>query len=619
MSYNPFKLFAIIAILSLFACNPQREASSLLKQVQALVETQPDAALHLIDSILLPEKNLSKREYMSYLVMRVQARYKNYLPVDADTAIFVARDYFAKHNKDARQTALAYFYSGYVYREQEDFENAMVQYKQAVEYAAKTNDIDLQGSVERNIGDLLSGRDLYVQALEQYKIAERFFANSINDATGKQARCFSAIARMYRLLGQQDSALIAFDKAMSLAKINEDVGLQISLTQNLSVLYTEMEEYEKAESYLRQSFELNSDTTNLPRYYLNLAEFFSKTNQTDSLAVYVDKLNQIVNSSDDLYFRATAYHFLAANAKANDDFSAAFVYQDKEMGLVEQITRRRLEQSVYEAKQRFDYHRYKDEHTQALWKRQHLIITLLILLLSISLFAVFIYRRLLHLESRMLSLQNALTILEQTNENLQRDKQLSNENHEKSRYVFEQMIDRLQKDKLIAKENQEEISEIFKRTIKDLQQDRTVAKKNQAQLNEILRRKLDILRKSILLQSGFVNIKSIDEAKETFNEIVFGKKTPLYSEVFREIVNMIYPDLSTFIREQYPKFTDTELNVSLLSFADLETKEILNILNLKNNTLNMTRTRIRQKMGLAGRADFCVILKEMYQESINPR
>jgi tetratricopeptide (TPR) repeat protein/DNA-binding CsgD family transcriptional regulator len=616
-THNQHILLCIVTILSLFACNPQREASNLLQQAQKLADTQPDVALQLIDSIFYPERSLRKREYMSYLVTRVQARHRNHLPIDEDTFIFKTRDYFAERNNDPRQTALAFFYSGIVYREQGDTDNVMINFKWAAEYAARTDDADLKGMIQYNIGSLLAQEGRYKEAMKEFKKAESFFANSPDNAAEKQARSLVTIGRMHSLLGQQDGAFAAFRKGLELARHSQNNELLRLLNQNIHINYFQTGEYERAEEFLRQSLELNIDTTNLPRYYLNFAQLFTNTSQADSLAVYVDKLKQVVEQSDDLYFKLAAYHFLAANAKANNDFNAAFIYQDKEMGLVEKITQNHLEQSAYEAGRRYDYQRHQDKYTQALLQRQRQTIALLAFLLAISLLAIFMYRRMLQQKNRMLNMQNALTTLTQINESLQRDKQVAKKNYEKSKDTLEQMINRLQKDTQIAKESQEELTETFRQTIKDIQQDSEAAKKTQTQLDEISRWKFDIYRQTTFLQSGSIYIKSIDDAKEKFNEIVFGEKKPLYHKVFAEIVDIIYPDLSILIREKYPKFTDTELNISLLLFAGLEAKEISSILNLKNNTLNMKRTDIRKKMNLAERANFCAVLKKMYQESIN--
>ena len=290
-------LLLLIATLSLFACNPQREASDLLRQAQSLVDTQPEKALQLIDSIFYPERSLSRREYMSYLVTKVQARNRSYLPVNEDTFIFTARDYFARRNNDPRQTALAFFYSGWVYDEQGDFENAMLHFQQAAEYAAKTDDTNLKGLIQFNIGYLFSNAGLYLEALEEYRKVERLFANSsVDNAIERQARSFAAIGRVYMFLRKNDNALTALHKGLELLKRNESSDFLSLLHQNIHLVYRQISDYESAKRHLRQAFALNDDIANLPRYYLNFARLFMNTNQTDSLNLYVDKLGNVLNS-----------------------------------------------------------------------------------------------------------------------------------------------------------------------------------------------------------------------------------------------------------------------------------------------------------------------------------
>ena len=51
------------------------------------METYPDSALMYTDSIVMPEKSLTKEKYMEYLVTKVQAKYKNYDDIREDTNI----------------------------------------------------------------------------------------------------------------------------------------------------------------------------------------------------------------------------------------------------------------------------------------------------------------------------------------------------------------------------------------------------------------------------------------------------------------------------------------------------------------------------------------------------
>jgi tetratricopeptide (TPR) repeat protein len=255
------------------------------------MEDRPDSAMRLVDSIFYPEKSLRKPQYMQYLVTRVRARYKNYRPVAEDTLVFKATDYFVSKGKDPRRITLAYFYSGCVHRERKEYDKAMQHYKEAEHHAAQTGDADLQGLVQYNMGDLLAEEGLHAQALEKYKAAETWYRQSSVNPDEKQARCLAATGRMCLLLGEQDSAFAAFHKGLELAETSGNSELQSLLTQNLSVAYREAEQYNEAVKYLRQSFILNNDTSELLRYCLNFAELYLQTNRPDSLVFLQGQVN----------------------------------------------------------------------------------------------------------------------------------------------------------------------------------------------------------------------------------------------------------------------------------------------------------------------------------------
>lgn len=156
MRLSVYFIGLILFIVFMTACNPQGEAPFLLTKARGLAESNPDSAMRFIDSIFDPKSSLSKKQYMQYLVTRVQVRHKNYRDITGDTLIFDAASYFKLYDEDLKQTALAQFYSGSVLRQQKQYESAMAYYKEAERYAQKSVDLGLQGLVEYNIGDLLA-------------------------------------------------------------------------------------------------------------------------------------------------------------------------------------------------------------------------------------------------------------------------------------------------------------------------------------------------------------------------------------------------------------------------------------------------------------------------------
>lgn len=143
------------------------------------------------------------------------------------------------------------------------------------------------------------------------------------------------------------SAFAAFHKGLELAEASSDTALQSLLTQNLSVAYMEVEQYEKAESCFRRSFVLSADSSEWPRYYLNFAKLYAGMGQRDSVSFYIDKLTRSIDNSDDLYFKASAYGLLANHAQTNQNCEKVSEYFRKQIALVEEISEARTKQSVY--------------------------------------------------------------------------------------------------------------------------------------------------------------------------------------------------------------------------------------------------------------------------------
>ncbi len=136
-----------IFILAVAAgCNSrQSEFSALLDKAEQYIETCPDSAMLLVDSLYYFEKKSQHEEAMRYLVLRAQILHENHLPLTADTLVFGALNYHCRHDKDPHLTALAYLYSGFTCYELGDS-------VRAVDYFAKAEAMGgqkLEKSLER--------------------------------------------------------------------------------------------------------------------------------------------------------------------------------------------------------------------------------------------------------------------------------------------------------------------------------------------------------------------------------------------------------------------------------------------------------------------------------------
>lgn len=543
-----YTLFMALWLSFFVECsNPQPEASMLLADAERLIESNPDSAMQLIDSIFYPEESLFFEDYVRYLVLRVQARYKTHRPVAEDTLIFRARDYFSDR-KEPRLAALAWFYSGCVYRERKEYENAVQLYKEARKHARQTNNSDLQGLIQYNLGDLFAEQGIYRVALKNYKEAAQLY----DAEPHKQAQCFSAIGQMYALLDQPDSALLSFHKGLDLAGNDEDLQLQSLLAQNLGVMYKETKQFDKAGTYLHQSFRFNTDSTKLPRYYLNLAELYTVMGRSDSAVWHTEQLKRLLSAAEDDYFKASAYSYLARREKEQANYEAAFVYQDERMNTLHRIMEERERQLVYEAHLKYDYGQMQKQYYQDLSIRQLWIIALLAVgIVGGELFTWYWVRQ----KNKQAEIRRNLDTLKEMKRDLEST-------------VYQKQLD-LRKDLLLG---------------------------------------FDIIRKVMELNQEMTRSgKSTSGGAlwgERFNKIVYGEESieEAWDALFR-VFNTMRPGLAGKIREKYPDLTETEFRVCILTYAGFRVKEISLVLHQSVHTVQTRRTDIRRKVGLGPGGD----------------
>lgn len=543
-----------IGVFFLGGCKPQPEAPQLLADAQRFMENNPDSAMLLIDSLFYPEKSLRHEDYMRYLVLHVQARYKTNRPVADDTLVFRARDHYSDRlDKEPRMAALAWFYSGCVYRERGDYEKAMLHYKKAETYATGTADTALQGLIQYNLGDLFAVQDLFSKAQENYKAAARFYG----EHPEKEAYSLSAVGRMFLLDKNPDSAFFYFQKGLEAAKPTNDKVLQSLLAQNTGVAYQQIGQYAEAERYFRQSYRYNRDKEDQARSYLNLAKLFAQTEQLDSAAFYAGKLKNSVESSDDNYLKASAYKFLADWEKARGRDNEAFAYQNKRIHSLNRIMDDRKDQSVYEIEQKYNYGQQQNFYNQRFIRFQQWLMGLMGVLLVVVVSLLFLFWRMLKERAAKLRMQENVNTLRATT------------------------ID------LLSVEEESRLKEKV--------------------LKETLQWKLDVLKNTMHLRYMMSEReqKTYQPLFDSLDKILFDQNTKTPGMDIRQTVEHLNPSLRLFIRQQYPTLSETEYNVCLLSYASLSVQEVAFVLNQSEHTVYKARTRLNKKIG----SDFYSVLR----------
>lgn len=554
-----FSFFGFVVFAFFSACNPMPHADRLLQEaIQFADREKADSGLHYIDSIFYPEKSLNKDQYMQYLVTNVRLRYKSFCDIRNDSSIFEALQYFKEKGSEPRWAALAAFYSGCVYRERKDTNKAMRLYNEAFTEAKKTKDANLKGLITNNIASLFQEKTLCRQALETYRQAEKFYAPFPNN----KVKAISGIGTAYLEIGNNDSALIAYRRGLKLAEQTNDKSGQSLLMQNISIAYQEIGNYSEALRYLHKSFELNDNKTELPRYYLNFGDLYSQMGFADSARFFYDKTKKELSLLSDDYLKISICQSLAAEAKERGDLEEALGLKDQELALYADIMEEHNKTSLLDVQRKYNFELMKNEHQQEI--SRFLIVIVVLLLFVLAGTAVFFYY-------------------------FQRKKK--------------QIIEIQDKAATLAKiAAQLEQSAQMQLSIRD------------NDIRELLFWRFDVVKKSALLAKMDFQNTSVSNIVKKYNSIVYGDANRELQDGMIEVINLIYPNISERMRSCFPEFSEREYQVCLLSYVDMNIKEIAIILELSSNSVQSYRSSIRKKIGLEDpKTDFRLFLMEMME------
>lgn len=336
---SSFRLFLIFIIIVFCSCKEQTDIDSLLSQAQNIVEQNPDSALILLDSIDFPESDLSKDDYMHYLVTLVQAKYKSYVDISEDTLIVSATDYFEKKEK-WRDAVLSNFYTGCVYQEQKQIDKALQYYLKAKNISSKVeeNKDEISGLISYTIGVLYFDENIPDSALVHFKRAHAVYDDPVA-YTLQQMSVIDKEASTFLLLGKRDSAIAYYKQNLDLARKHNNKAFESSTLQKLGVIYREAKDYDMAKSYIFKALaikeELNS--TDLTRIYFSLSRLHDQMHQPDSASYYAYMAENEVSNTNDIYLLTGLYKHLSQLEEKRGNYQNSLKYMQLNIQALEQL------------------------------------------------------------------------------------------------------------------------------------------------------------------------------------------------------------------------------------------------------------------------------------------
>ena len=365
---HPYILLFLLAAF-FTACKPPVDPKAQLHKAEQSIETNPEAALASLDSILNPDLSLRHADHIKYILLHAEAAYLSFKEVKNDTAIFEACRYYEK-KQDLPQLTKATLYSACVLEAQGQTDAAVDAYNKAFALASQNADSVLMARAKHYLGTLNYKTGYFEEALQSYKIATALYSHDL----ARKAMMYRAIGQTFALQHENDSALHYLEKGLEMAKKAGNVAEESKLLNAMSIVCREKGDFVQSLSLLRQSVTVGLADNDSTRLHLNYGKLFLSMNEMDSAGCYAELLQREVESVTDRPEQAAIYAFLSNYEAQVGDMGKAFLYQKDLFELSSSIYEENVKQSVYEAQQKYDYVRLQNVMNGKIIQRQRIAI-----------------------------------------------------------------------------------------------------------------------------------------------------------------------------------------------------------------------------------------------------
>ena len=318
---------ALIAILTalLTACTETTGYNTTLVQADSLMNLHPDSALNMLESISTDSlKTKADRAYHALLL--TQARDKNYIVQTDDSLIQVAVRYYDTH-ENAPLQARAYYCWGSLYRDRNDYSQAIDKYTIALSHInGRSENAELKASLYSNLGYLYYTQGLSTEADSIYQRAE-LLAKSQKDTA---SLCYTLSQRGMISLEQGKTyypkAEQQMQQALSIGKAFSDSTILVPIYHSLSMLYSLMPKPGQALLYARLNYSGLKDTQHCYRTFLLLGNAYFINGQYDSAGIFLQKILKAERYYDT---KADACMRLSEIAQAKGDMETSILLERK--------------------------------------------------------------------------------------------------------------------------------------------------------------------------------------------------------------------------------------------------------------------------------------------------
>ena len=314
-----FSFFLAASVLCQSCKEETTAARPMLVAADSMMWSNPDSALLVLEQIPASHE-LQGEERALYALLLTQARYKSCVPLENDSLIRIAVNYY-KGGREKERLAQAYFYWGCVHVEKKELPKAIELYLKSLELMPEGKDSIFRAMVYSHLGDCYNEQDLYSTARKMYK---KGYALYIERDSTRACYILNDLGDAFFSDYQIDSALIYYQQALDIASVLQHTNLLFTIYNDIAAIYNEQGRYAESEVCISKALQYQSNEDGYILACSTKGDILGNLNQSDSAIYYWN----IGATSPNIYVKTSSYHHLYKEYQKRRNWEEAIGYAD---------------------------------------------------------------------------------------------------------------------------------------------------------------------------------------------------------------------------------------------------------------------------------------------------
>ena len=562
-----------IIIFFLASCTTSTSYPSAIQQAEEYVNTRPDSALVLLESMRDSICQYPEETQMYWHLLTIQAKDKQYITHSSDSLINQIVSFY-NTNRNKAKLMLAYYYQGRIYRDMNDAPRALKAFLKAEEL--QVPDWDLLTKVYSQMGYLFAYQGLYDEAIS---INRKFI--SIYDRIGKEDKtsyAYRDIARMYDMKGNMDSSFHYYKRACNTALANKDSAKYYGILSESAEVYRKMGMIDSARQILSLSL-IQPKIRNKAHIYMMLGDIYEEMQCWDSAYYYREK----VLETNNIHKKFDNYIGLGWIEKARGNEKQALHYLEKALWLNDSIQKITRIEEIAKINSLYNYQHTEAENNRLQLKQEQ-------------------HEKML-LAAALLALTTA-TICAWLAISRKQERKKFKDNEEKLKQLHEQTE---QQNQATLEANKEKIKEL-ENMLQDKTQQKGELEKQMARMQvELLKWQNQGIQLSMDKRELDIKALTTTDVYKLFKRVSMGEKMEIKTSDWsnlRKEINQAYPNFLDNLQKVYSRMSLVETRICLLTKIGMPPAHIAKVLGYSRSSITSARDRLYKKIfGTEGTAE----------------